>query len=172
MSLSVARSTPEGPLVTASVWHLPTVQEDVKDQLAERQARAAIALVRMGKAEEVWALLRHSPDPRLRSFILNWLNPLAADPKLIAAELDRLSAPTKPTLAAGQQRMDAICSIPKHPCVERRFWHWGHTARKGCLQENENRSSANCSTSIATTPTQESTGLPNGHSENGDSGRG
>jgi tetratricopeptide (TPR) repeat protein len=34
VSLSVARSTPEGPLVTASVWHLPTVQEDVKDRLA------------------------------------------------------------------------------------------------------------------------------------------
>ena len=113
VSLSVARSTPEGPLVTASVWHLPTVQEDVKDQLAERQARAAIALVRMGKAEEVWALLRHSPDPRLRSFILNWLNPLAADPKLIAAELDRLSPTTKPTLAAGQQRMDAILFHPE-----------------------------------------------------------
>jgi formylglycine-generating enzyme required for sulfatase activity/tetratricopeptide (TPR) repeat protein len=108
VSLSVARSTPEGPLVTASVWYLPTVQEDVKDGLSERQARAAIGLVRMGKAEEVWALLRHSPDPRLRSFIINWLTPLAADPKLIAAELDRLPPTSKPTPTAGQQKMDAI----------------------------------------------------------------
>ena len=76
--------------MTASVWHRPTVQEEVKDRLAERQARAAVALVRLGKAEEVWPLLRHSADPRLRSFIVNWLNPLGADPKLIAAELDRL----------------------------------------------------------------------------------
>ena len=76
--------------MTASVWHRPTVQEEVKDQLAERQARAAIALIRMGKAEEVWPLLRHSADPRLRSFIVNWLNPLGADPKLIAAEFDRI----------------------------------------------------------------------------------
>ena len=75
--------------MTASVWHRPTVAEEVKDRLAERQARAAVALVRMGKAEEVWPLLRHSADPRLRSFIVNWLNPLGADPKLIA-ELDRL----------------------------------------------------------------------------------
>ena len=68
----------------------PRGQEEVKDRLAERQARAAVALVRMGKAEEVWPLLRHSADPRLRSFIVNWLNPLGADPKLIAAdELDR-----------------------------------------------------------------------------------
>ena len=52
----------------------------MKDQLAEHQARAAIALVRMGKADEVWPLLRHSADPRLRSFIVNWLSPLGADP--------------------------------------------------------------------------------------------
>ena len=38
-----------GPLVTASVWHRPVVSEEVKDRLAERQARAAVALVRMGK---------------------------------------------------------------------------------------------------------------------------
>ena len=48
--------------------------ETAKDRLAERQARAAVALVRMGKAEGVWPLLRHSPDPRLRSFIINWLS--------------------------------------------------------------------------------------------------
>jgi len=113
VSLSVERSTLEGPLVTASVWHLPTVEEDVKDQLAKRQARAAIALVRMGKADEVWALLRHSPDPRLRSFILNWLDSLAADPKLIAAEFDRLPPASKPTPASGQQNMDAILFHPE-----------------------------------------------------------
>ena len=90
VSWSVSRTTPEGPLVTASVWHRPVVREEVKDRLAERQARAAVALVRMGKAEEVWPLLRHSADPRLRSFIVNWLNPLGADPHVIAAELDRI----------------------------------------------------------------------------------
>jgi formylglycine-generating enzyme required for sulfatase activity len=80
--------------VTASVWHRPVVPEEVKDRLAECQARAAIALVRLAKAEEVWPLLRHSSDPRLRSFIVNWLNPLGADPRQIAAELDRPDSPT------------------------------------------------------------------------------
>jgi formylglycine-generating enzyme required for sulfatase activity len=68
--------------------------ETVKDQLAERQTRAAIALLRMGKAEEVMPFLRHSADPRLRSFIVNWLKPLGTDPKILAAELARLDPPT------------------------------------------------------------------------------
>ena len=52
----------------------------VKDRLAERQARAAVALVRMGKASEIMPLLRHTADPRLRSFIVNWFSPLGAEP--------------------------------------------------------------------------------------------
>src|SRR5208337_802864 len=48
--------------------------EMVKDRLAERQARAAITLLRMGKAGEIIPLLRHSADPRLKSFIVNWLH--------------------------------------------------------------------------------------------------
>jgi formylglycine-generating enzyme required for sulfatase activity/tetratricopeptide (TPR) repeat protein len=113
VSWSVTRTTPEGPLVAASVWHRAVVQEETKDRLAERQARAAIALVRMDKAGEVWPLLRHSADPRLRSFLLNWLNPLGADPKSIAAEFDRIDPNAKPTPAPGQQRMDAILFQPE-----------------------------------------------------------
>ena len=58
-------------------------------------------------------LLRHRADPRLRSFIVNWLNPLGADPKLIAAELDRIDLNAKPTPAQGQQFMDAILFHPE-----------------------------------------------------------
>ena len=87
--------------------------EMVKDRLAERQARAAVALVRMGKAEDVWTLLRHSADPRLRSFIVNWLFPLGADPELIAAELKRIDPNAKPTPVQGQQKMDAILFHPE-----------------------------------------------------------
>jgi serine/threonine protein kinase/formylglycine-generating enzyme required for sulfatase activity/tetratricopeptide (TPR) repeat protein len=104
MSLSAERTDPEGSLVTASVWHRPTVSDAVKDRLAERQARAAIGLLRMGKTEVVWTLLRHSPDPRLRSFIINWLKPLAADPKLIAAQLNRLDASPRPAERGGRGR--------------------------------------------------------------------
>ena len=113
VSWSASPTATGGPLVTASVWHRPTVEEELKDRLAERQARAAVALVRMGKAEEVWPLLRHSADPRLRSFILNWLSPLGADPGLIAVELDRIDSNTRPTPPQGQQKMDAILFHPE-----------------------------------------------------------
>ena len=94
VALSVARTSPEGPPITASVWHRPVITEETKDQLAERQARAAVALVRMGKAEEVMPLLRHSADPRLRSFIVNWLNPLGADPEDSLPPNSTVSTPT------------------------------------------------------------------------------
>ena len=68
------------------------VSEDAKDKLALRQSRAAVALARFGNPDLVWQLLRHSADPRVRSFIINWLSPLGADPKLLSAELDRLAA--------------------------------------------------------------------------------
>ena len=107
-ALSIAKTTAEGPLVTASVWHRPVVSEQAKDQLAERQARAAISLIRLGHAEEVWPLLRHKADPRLRSYLVNWLSPLGADPKLLVAELNRIDTNAQPASAQGQQAMDAV----------------------------------------------------------------
>ena len=110
---SVARTSREGPLVTASVWHIPVVKEEDKDHLAERQARAAVALVRLGKTEEVLPLLRHSADPRLRSFIINWLSPLGADPQVIAAALEHIDPSIKPTLAEPPKAMDAVLFHPE-----------------------------------------------------------
>ena len=86
----------------------PSGTEETKEDLAKRQARAAVALVRLGHADAVWPKLEHRPDPRLRSYILNWLKPLGADPKMIAAELDRIKPVAKPTPAEGQQPMEAI----------------------------------------------------------------
>ncbi len=86
----------------------PSGPEEKKEDLAKRQARAAVALVRLGHADAVWPKLEHRPDPRLRSYILNWLKPLGADPRMIAAELDRIKPVAKPTPAEGQQLMEAI----------------------------------------------------------------
>jgi formylglycine-generating enzyme required for sulfatase activity len=49
----------------------------------------------------------------LRSFIVNWLYPMGADPKILGAELDRIARNTKPVLAQGQQLMDAVLFHPE-----------------------------------------------------------
>jgi formylglycine-generating enzyme required for sulfatase activity len=113
VSLSVARTSPDGSPVTASVWHRPVITDEAKDQLAKRQACAAIALVRMGKAAEMMPLLCHTADPRVRSFIVNWLNPLGADPKTLAVLLNRLRPTAKPTPADVQQFTDAVLFQPE-----------------------------------------------------------
>jgi formylglycine-generating enzyme required for sulfatase activity len=66
--------------------------DEVQNHRAERRARAAAALVRLGQADdEVWRLLEHSPDPRSRSAFIHALNTLGADPAILASELNRLT---------------------------------------------------------------------------------
>jgi formylglycine-generating enzyme required for sulfatase activity len=110
---SVAHTSPGGEPLAASVWHRPVVSDEIKDRLAKRQARAAVALVRLGGAEAVWPLLRHAADPRLRSYILNWLNPLGADPKAIVAELDRRDSLTTHGPSPAAVEMDGILFHPE-----------------------------------------------------------
>jgi len=88
-ALPVLRAKLGGKAATSS--NDPPHDGKNRDDLAERQARAAVALVSLGEGERVWPLLQHSDDPRLRSFIVNWLRPLDVDPKVIAAELNRRS---------------------------------------------------------------------------------
>jgi formylglycine-generating enzyme required for sulfatase activity len=107
------------PLLQVEIAKKATISETdkdserVRDRLAERQARAAIALLRMGKVSQILPLLRHSSDPRLRSFIVNLLNPLGADPKRIVAELNQIVPHPKPTPAQGQELMDAVLFQPE-----------------------------------------------------------
>jgi eukaryotic-like serine/threonine-protein kinase len=92
---------------------LPEANEVEKDVMASRQARAAVALVRLGQAAEVWPKLRHSPDPRLRSFLVNWLAPLGVNPQEIVSALDQIEPVANPTPGPGQQAMDAILFHPE-----------------------------------------------------------
>ena len=56
--------------------HLPPeTNEAAKEQLAKRQTSAAVALLRMGQDERVWPLLKHRPDPRMRSYLIHRLSP-------------------------------------------------------------------------------------------------
>lgn len=88
VSLSSAAIHAGEPLVTAAVWHQPVVSQDEKERLAQRQANAAVALLKLGQGEKVWPLLRHSSDPRVRSYLIHRLSPLGADPKALLRRLE------------------------------------------------------------------------------------
>ena len=171
VALSVARTSPEGPPITASVWHRPVITEETKDRLAERQARAAVALLRMGKAEEILPLLRHSADPRLRS-LSQLAQPSGSRPEVIAAELDRID-PATPSRRPprGNNSMDAILFHPETSMRRALILALGTYGTEGLSPGEREPLTASCSTSTATTPTAASTGRRNGPCGNGSSRR-
>jgi formylglycine-generating enzyme required for sulfatase activity len=91
---------------------------DGKDHLDRRRANAAVALILLDcpgdpwpspyDPEAAWSLLHHSPDPTVRSDIVNRLSLLEVDPWTIAEKLKGIDAGSVPTPAQGQSRMDAI----------------------------------------------------------------
>src|SRR5271157_1230659 len=94
------------------VKSLPEATEVEKDGLAKRQARAAVAMIRLGRTEPVWPLLRHSPNPSLRSYLVNWLKPLGADPKALLARMESLKSGAGTTPMDGRQAMGAVLFHP------------------------------------------------------------
>ncbi len=90
------RSDQTAPLLEVELAKKPLSQKgaeptDVDNKAWEtfyqRQATAAVALIRMGRMEESWTLLKHSPDPSLRSYLVNRLGPLGVEPALLIAKL-------------------------------------------------------------------------------------
>jgi formylglycine-generating enzyme required for sulfatase activity len=103
VALAVAALAQGEPPVTASVWHRPPVPAGVQDTLARRQAQAAVALVQLGQGGPVWPLLRHTPDPGRRTYLLHALAKLGTDP---TAVLRRLRA--EPDLSARRALLLAL----------------------------------------------------------------
>src|SRR5262249_3559660 len=66
----------------------PSAKQEAKGRLAKRQANAAVALLRLGQPAKVWPLLKHSPDPRARSYLIHRLGPCGAEARVIVKRLD------------------------------------------------------------------------------------
>ena len=64
------------------------ITDEAKEKLARRQANAAVALLKMDRPEKVWPLLKHSPDPTVRSHLIHRLAALGADPSAVMRRLD------------------------------------------------------------------------------------
>jgi formylglycine-generating enzyme required for sulfatase activity len=69
----------------------PPQQVDARDKLARRQAQAAVALLQLGQGQALWPLLRHSPDPGRRSYVVHDLGRLGARPEVLIRRLDQES---------------------------------------------------------------------------------
>lgn len=126
-AISVAAIGQDGHKVTASVWHRPVVSEEEKEKLAKRQANAAVGLVKMGTPETVWPLLKHSPDPRVRSYLVHRLSSLGTDPKALVARLKHesdVSTRRALVLSLGEFGEGAFASGEREPLLEKlREWY-------------------------------------------------
>ncbi len=85
---------------------------------AERlQAEAAIEQLKRGKRpDEVWSLLRHSPDPTLRSYLIHSFARLGVDPKLLIRRLEierNTSARRALILSLGGYKPDQLPSFQR-----------------------------------------------------------
>jgi len=49
----------------------------------KRKAHAAVVLMQLNNTDKVWPLLKHSHDPRVRSYLVNWMSELTMEPKLL-----------------------------------------------------------------------------------------
>jgi formylglycine-generating enzyme required for sulfatase activity len=67
----------------------PDTKNDAKEKLAKRQANAAVALLRLNVPDKVWPLLQHSPDPRVRSYLIHRISPLGADASALVRRLEK-----------------------------------------------------------------------------------
>jgi hypothetical protein len=119
------------PLLTGEIdktlpADLPS-SDDKRESLAKRQANAAVALLRLDSpltpgpsptreevSKKVWPLLKHSPDPRVRSYFIHRLFPLGADPSGIVRRLDE-----EPDLSARRALLLALGEFPPRPLWER-----------------------------------------------------
>lgn len=77
-----------GPDLAASVWHRPLVPDEAVEALAIRQAHAAASLLKLEQADPVWPLLKHSPDPRVRSYLIHRLGPIGANAEAVIERLE------------------------------------------------------------------------------------
>ncbi len=79
---------PDGGKRTAVlVLQRPLIADARKEALANRQGAAAVALLRLGAASNVWPLLESRPDPRLRSEILYRLGLYSVDGRALLTQL-------------------------------------------------------------------------------------
>jgi serine/threonine protein kinase/formylglycine-generating enzyme required for sulfatase activity len=64
------------------------LSDPIREKLAKRQANAAATLLKMNLTEKVWPLLKHSSDPRARSYLIHRLSSRGVEEDAIIKRLE------------------------------------------------------------------------------------
>jgi serine/threonine protein kinase/formylglycine-generating enzyme required for sulfatase activity len=67
----------------------PVAPIEAKIALAKRQANVGVALLVMGRGNKVWQLLKHKPDPTVRSYLIDRIGPGGIDAKVLISRLEQ-----------------------------------------------------------------------------------
>jgi formylglycine-generating enzyme required for sulfatase activity len=87
-ALALAVPPGEKGAVAASVWHRPAPRLAEHERLARRQAAAAATLLHLKEPAEVWPLLRSSPNPTVRSYLVERVGSRRVDPRVLVKRLE------------------------------------------------------------------------------------
>jgi formylglycine-generating enzyme required for sulfatase activity len=93
-----------------------------RDVLARRQARAAVALFKLGETEPLWPLLRHSDDPSRRTYLLHDLGWPGTEPGPILRRLETetdVTARRALILSLGEFTAERLPEDQRKPVVAR-----------------------------------------------------
>jgi serine/threonine protein kinase/formylglycine-generating enzyme required for sulfatase activity len=83
----------------------PKATPEARLALARRHVNAAVALAALGRWEQVWPLLRHTPDPTRRSYLIDRLGPGGVEARAV---IDRLSPEREPDVSARRALLLAL----------------------------------------------------------------
>src|SRR5262249_11090334 len=89
----------------------PTATPAARGALARRQADAAGALAALGRGEKVRPLLRHTPDPTRRSYLIDRLGPGGVEARAL---IDRLNPEREPDVSARRALLLALGEFDQH----------------------------------------------------------
>jgi formylglycine-generating enzyme required for sulfatase activity len=119
-ALSVAQVVEGKPALTASVWHRPLIAEADRAAQSRRTANAAAALVMLGQERAAWPVLRHTPTPDARNYLVRELAPRGVDAALLVRRLDEekdVSARRALILALGEYGEQQLSEAKRGPLV-------------------------------------------------------
>ena len=129
-----ANAKSSSTLVAASVWRRPAVTDAMQNRLAQQNANAAVALLRLGAGDQVWPLLQHRPDPRTRSYLIHALSPLGSDPRTLANRFEQepdTSVRRALLLSLGEYRVEQFSAQEFAALVERLLVLYEHEPDRG-----------------------------------------